>query len=143
MSASERTDKDERSRVVRSTGLAMARASSLIDYVRSSSGIVQRRRPSIDRPKLLRRPLAIQAGLAVLAVLSIALAMAFLDTPAFALASRLPTWVVDWFYQITDFGRSGWILIPVGGLILFIALGAASSADDTARGVLRDACRPP
>ncbi len=77
--------------------------------------------------------MAIQAGLAVL---SIALAMAFLDTPAFALASRLPTWVVDWFYRITDFGRSGWISIPVGGLILFTALGAVSSADDAARRAL-------
>jgi membrane-associated phospholipid phosphatase len=70
------------------------------------------------------------------AILLVALAMILLDQRAYQLASGLPPWLVEGFYTITDFGRSGWILVPTGGLILIIALLASPALDHMTRGVL-------
>ena len=45
-------------------------------------------------------------------------------------------WLVDVFFEITDFGRSGWILVPAGGLLVLIALVASAALDQMTRGVL-------
>ena len=66
----------------------------------------------------------------------IALAMILVDQRAYQFASGLPLWLVGGFYAITDFGRSGWILVPTGGLILVIALLASPALDHMTRGVL-------
>jgi membrane-associated phospholipid phosphatase len=67
---------------------------------------------------------------------AVVLSMLFLDQPAYQFASGLPMWLVDLFYEITDFGRSGWILVPTGGLIAIIALLASPAFDHMTRGVL-------
>jgi membrane-associated phospholipid phosphatase len=72
----------------------------------------------------------------VIAAVTIALAMILIDQRAYQFASGLPPWLVDGFYAITDFGRSGWILVPTGGLILVIALLASPALDHMTRGVL-------
>jgi membrane-associated phospholipid phosphatase len=72
----------------------------------------------------------------VIAAVMIALAMILVDQRAYQFASGLPLWLVDGFYEITDFGRSGWILVPTGGLILVIALLASPALDHMTRGVL-------
>jgi hypothetical protein len=72
----------------------------------------------------------------VTAAVTIALAMILVDQRAYQFASGLPLWLVDGFYAITDFGRSGWILVPTGGLILVIALLASPALDHMTRGVL-------
>jgi membrane-associated phospholipid phosphatase len=72
----------------------------------------------------------------VIAAAMIALAMVLVDQRAYQFASGLPLWLVDGFYEITDFGRSGWILVPTGGLILVIALLASPALDHMTRGVL-------
>jgi membrane-associated phospholipid phosphatase len=72
----------------------------------------------------------------VIAAVTIALAMILVDQRAYQFASGLPPWLVDGFYAITDFGRSGWILVPTGGLILVIALLASPALDHMTRGVL-------
>jgi membrane-associated phospholipid phosphatase len=72
----------------------------------------------------------------VIAAVMIALAMILVDQRAYQFASGLPLWLVDGFYEITDFGRSGWILVPTGGLILVIALLASPALDQMTRGVL-------
>jgi membrane-associated phospholipid phosphatase len=64
------------------------------------------------------------AGAALVAV--IVLLMFFIDAPIARAATRLPHWY-RWFNeQITDFGKSGWVLWPFG--MLFLALAALPSA---------------
>jgi len=63
--------------------------------------------------------LAIAAGLAVVIFL---LVMFLIDAAAINGVGQLPRWIVWFFDQITDFGKSGWFLWPLG--ILFLALAA-------------------
>jgi membrane-associated phospholipid phosphatase len=72
----------------------------------------------------------------VLAAVAVALTMILVDQRAYQFASGLPLWLVDGFYAITDFGRSGWILVPTGGLIVIIWLLASPALDHMTRGVL-------
>ena len=66
--------------------------------------------------------LAIAAGVAV----AIFLAVMFLfDAAAINGVGHLPRWIVWSFDQITDFGKSGWFLWPLG--ILFLGLAALPS----------------
>ncbi len=74
--------------------------------------------------------------LAVAACLAVAFCMIFVDQRAYRIALALPMWLVDLFFEITDFGRSGWILVPTGGLLVLIALVASSALDHMTRGVL-------
>ena len=71
----------------------------------------------LDPPRL-----AIAAGVAV----AIFLAVMFLfDAAAIRGVGHLPSWLVWSFDQITDFGKSGWFLWPLG--ILFLCLAALPS----------------
>jgi len=79
------------------------------------------------------RRLKIQAALAICAV---ALSMLFLDAPMLEFAAGLPPWLVDCAYEITDFGRSGWILAPLGTVIVLIALFASPALDHLSRALL-------
>ena len=60
---------------------------------------------------------------ALIAITAIAAAMAFLDGRAIIVARNLPPWLVATFDEITDYGKSGWFLVPAG--ILLIVLAAA------------------
>ena len=62
--------------------------------------------------------------------------MAFLDARAVMFARTLPPWLVDTFNEITDYGRSGWFLVPLAGLIL-LAAALAPIAGRIANLVLR------
>jgi membrane-associated phospholipid phosphatase len=72
----------------------------------------------------------------IVACVAVVFCMIFVDQPAYRFALELPTWLVDVFYEITDFGRSGWILVPTGGVILVIALLASPALDHMTRGAL-------
>jgi len=74
-------------------------------------------------PPTIRLVVGALAGLALVAV-----AMLRLDAPGVALAKSLPLWVVDSFNEITDFGKSGWFLVPIGGVIVLAAILAAPAA---------------
>jgi membrane-associated phospholipid phosphatase len=63
--------------------------------------------------------LGIAAGLALAAFF---LAMIFIDAPIIRGVGHLPRWVIWFFDQITDYGKSGWFLWPLG--LLFLALAA-------------------
>jgi membrane-associated phospholipid phosphatase len=63
--------------------------------------------------------LAIAAGVAVVIVLAV---MFLFDTAAINGVGHLPHWIAWSFDQITDFGKSGWFLWPLG--ILFLGLAA-------------------
>jgi undecaprenyl-diphosphatase len=71
-----------------------------------------------------------------IAAAAIVFCMVFIDQRAYRFAAGLPMWLVDRFYEITDFGRSVWILVPAGGLIVVIALVASPALDHMTRGVL-------
>src|SRR5262245_42746048 len=82
----------------------------------------------LTRPRRIRLPrsgtyslpmVAIGAGVAIAAFLFLAWS---LDAAASRGASHLPRWIVDVFDEITDFGKSGWFLWPLG--LLFLALAA-------------------
>ncbi|HEY1312032.1 MAG TPA: phosphatase PAP2 family protein [Pseudolabrys sp.] len=68
---------------------------------------------------LTLQQLAIAAGIVALGFL---LVQFVADAAAINGVARLPGWVVWFFDQITDFGKSGWFLWPLG--ILFLALAA-------------------
>lgn len=65
------------------------------------------------------RPLAIKVAIAFAVFL---LCMVLIDGPVMRAVGRLPRWVIVPFDEITDFGKSGWLLWPLG--LLFIALAA-------------------
>jgi undecaprenyl-diphosphatase len=71
---------------------------------------------------LAPRQLATAAGLAAVILL---LVMFLIDAAAINGVGQLPRWIVWCFDQITDFGKSGWFLWPLG--ILFLALAALPS----------------
>jgi membrane-associated phospholipid phosphatase len=71
---------------------------------------------------LAPQQLVIAAGLAVAVFL---LVMFLIDGAAINGVGHLPGWIVWFFDQITDFGKSGWFLWPFG--ILFLGLAALPS----------------
>lgn len=71
----------------------------------------------------------------LLAAGAVALAMAFIDAPLHRMAAALPQRVVDAAFMVTDFGLSGWILIPAGVSLLLIALLASPALDHMSRAV--------
>ena len=58
---------------------------------------------------------------ALIAIAAIAAAMAFLDGRAIIVARNLPPWLVATFDEITDYGKSGWFLVPAGILLIVFA----------------------
>lgn len=95
--------------------------------------IVRPRRFEGSRLLPPRRRLALGA---LAGLLLVAFAMLALDTAGVALAKSLPPWVVETFNEITDFGKSGWFLIPIGGLIVLAAILATPAAGRVANLVL-------
>jgi len=66
-----------------------------------------------------------EAWTAAAVVLLVAAAMLWLDAPAFRVANTLPHWTNRAFNELTDFGRSGWTLVPLG--VLYLAAVALAS----------------
>jgi undecaprenyl-diphosphatase len=61
--------------------------------------------------------------------------MLWLDAGVIDFSGRLPPWLVAMFDEITDFGRSSWILVPSGGLILLLAALASPALDRMSQAV--------
>ena len=61
---------------------------------------------------------------AVAGILLVGVAMVFVDARAVSFARTLPPWLVDTFNTITDYGKSGWFLLPLAGLIVLAAVAA-------------------
>ena len=61
------------------------------------------------------------------AILLVALAMTVLDMRGVAFARTLPLWVIATFNEITDFGQSGWFLIPIGAFIVLVAIATPAA----------------
>jgi membrane-associated phospholipid phosphatase len=65
-------------------------------------------------------------GLAGIAL--VALTMQFLDARSLTFVRTLPAGLVDTFNEITDFGQSGWFLVPLAILIVLAAALATPAA---------------
>jgi undecaprenyl-diphosphatase len=76
-------------------------------------------RPARVHPRqvwpLTPQQLALAAALAVAVFL---IGMVFIDAAAINAVAHLPRWVIWFFDEITDFGKSGWFLWPLGTLFL-------------------------
>jgi undecaprenyl-diphosphatase len=117
-------------------------AAAILENIRGGLGALVRR-PKYSPPRAGEeaaapfvpawRRLWLPASLAVAAV---ALAMAFIDAPLHYVAAGLPEWVVDDAFVVTDFGRSGWILVPVGAPLVLMTLKASPALDHMSRAVL-------
>jgi len=115
-------------------GAIAAYAAAIWANIRGGLGVVVRRpRPPPANFVPVWRRQHIQGAVAACAVV---LSMLFLDVPVHEFAAGLPLWLVDVAYEITDFGRSGWILVPVGIAIVLIALRASPALDHMSRAVL-------
>ena len=69
-----------------------------------------------------------EAWTAAAVVLLVLAAMLWLDAPAFRFANTLPHWANRLFNELTDFGRSGWTLVPLGVLYLVTVALASTRA---------------
>ena len=65
---------------------------------------------------------------ALIGVAAVAAAMALLDARGVSFAHGLPPGVVDTFNEITDFGQSGWFLVPLAILVALTLLLAGPAA---------------
>jgi membrane-associated phospholipid phosphatase len=110
------------------------RAQAIHENARNALALLLRP-PVVPAARLIARR-QLYRVVAVLAILAVVASMAFVDGRVYQLALRLPMWVVDLFYAVTDFGRSGWVLVPTGVLIAVIALVASPTLDHMTRGVL-------
>jgi membrane-associated phospholipid phosphatase len=81
-------------------------------------------RPTRAHVRFLSPRLLVIAGGIAVAVLLIL--MATIDATAIRGVTYVPRWIVAFFDEITDYGKSGWFLWPLG--LIFIALAALPSA---------------
>lgn len=78
-------------------------------------------RPPRIHPRLPWVSLRQLAVATAITVVVLVLGMAFIDTPLSHAAQRLPRWVISFFNNITDYGKSGWFLWPIGIVFLLLA----------------------
>jgi membrane-associated phospholipid phosphatase len=101
-----------------------AQASSLrrcaANVATSLARLVRAARFHPRQPWLMAPPKLAIAAAATVAVFLFGLV--FIDAAAINAARNLPRWLISSFDWITDFGKSGWFLWPLG--ILFLALAA-------------------
>lgn len=80
-------------------------------------------RPAKIRPtepwSLPARRLAVMASIGLAVFL---FGMFIVDRPVMRGVEHLPRWVIDFFDEITDYGKSGWFLWPLG--LLFLGMAA-------------------
>ena len=110
------------------------RVQAVVENARNALALLSRA-PVVPADRLVARRQRYRV-IAILAALAVVASMFFIDERAYRLALRLPMGVVDAFYEITDFGRSGWVLVPTGALIAVMALVASPALDHMTRGVL-------
>jgi membrane-associated phospholipid phosphatase len=81
------------------------------------------------------RPGRLLVGAAV-SVAIIGMAMLFLDTWVIGHQRTLPRWIVLTFENITDLGRSGWLLIPLGAVIVTLAAISSAALGRVSQGIV-------
>ncbi len=99
---------------------AVATLRRCVANVRTALGLLTRSadRPAVQAWPLSPRDLAIAGGISIAAILFLMVAV---DAAVTRSVSHLPRWVVSVFDEITDYGKSGWFLWPLGILFLLLA----------------------
>jgi membrane-associated phospholipid phosphatase len=88
-------------------------------------------------PRATTPPLSTRAIAAILVVLlAIVPTIVFVDARATDWAAHRPAWFIGLFEQITDYGESGWFLIPFGCIVLCLAALCSPALPRLSRGVL-------
>ena len=80
---------------------------------------------------LLRLAVGSVAGTALVAA-----TMILVDAPAVTAAQRAPSWLIQIFDHVTEFGKSFWFLIPIALALAMIALLATPALPRMSQGVL-------
>jgi undecaprenyl-diphosphatase len=93
------------------------------------------RRPRFSVRPAWRDPLRLGAG-AVLVIVIVAATMAMIDAPSVGVAQRVPEWLGGVFDEVTDFGKSVWILVPIALMLVALALLASPALPRISRGVV-------
>src|SRR5207237_8142973 len=90
-------------------------------YANTARALALLRRPPREqaRPRWHARG-RVLAGMAV-ALSAIVLVMVFVDPAAVPWAKALPSWTPQFLGEVTEFGKSSWFLVPIGGILLLIA----------------------
>lgn len=116
------------SRPVARPGLAANIAAGLATVIRPARAGMRRAALAAGQ-----RRLAILAALSVAPILA---TMIWIDRPLAAAARTLPPDVIGLFREITDFGKSAWILVPLGVLLAVVTVASSARIVWMARGVL-------
>ncbi len=93
------------------------------------------REPRFAAAPAWRSPLRLGLG-ALVVIAAITAAMIMVDAPAIGAARRLPEWLVALFDQVTDFGKSVWLLVPIALALAAIAALASLPLAPVSRRVL-------
>jgi membrane-associated phospholipid phosphatase len=89
------------------------------------------------KPRALPRRTLSWLGLRALgAIAAVAATMLALDAWAIAVVPTLPPWLVAGFDWVTDFGKSYWLLYPIGFALALLAALASPALSAMSRGVL-------
>jgi len=112
---------------------------------RSLDGLARNARQNLERwslavapppPARMLRP-SLPAMAAAAATIYVVIGSMFaLDAAASDWASREPSWFRDAFERITNFGLSGWFLIPSAAIVLGLAAVVSPALSRRAQGVL-------
>jgi len=84
----------------------------------------------------LPRPTVGSIAVIVAGLIATVAAMFLFDTAASDWARHLPRWLTDVFEEITNFGLSGWFLIPFGFVLLCLAVFTSQELPRFTQGVL-------
>jgi membrane-associated phospholipid phosphatase len=88
-------------------------------------------------PRAKTPPLSGRAIAAIIVVLlAVVPTMFFIDAGATEWAAHRPAWFTALFEQITDYGQSGWFLVPFGCIVLVLAALASPALPRLSGGVL-------
>lgn len=79
------------------------------------------RKPRSAAMPIWRSLLRLGVG-ALLVIAIVAATTLLLDTPAVGVAQRMPEWLVGAFDQLTEFGKSVWIIVPIALVLAAIAV---------------------
>jgi len=78
----------------------------------------------------------LRTGAIAILLIAVALMGWGLDSAVIKATQRFPSWIVDTFNEITDYGRSSWTLWPCGLLVLATAVATTAAATRMSQRVL-------
>jgi membrane-associated phospholipid phosphatase len=105
------------------------------NLVATLATLIRKPRTAGGRQSAWLSPARLGVGV-LITIAAVAAAMMFLDNRLPQFARTLPQWLVATFDEITDFGKSGWFLMPAGFLLIVIAAAGVRELPHFTRMVL-------